>query len=100
MHDLIKHIQIRSIRTDVDEETTLRRLSDEPDYVGMHRGLAADDIESFYRNPREDIKHLHESRKLHILRLGHGPVETEVACLVAPERGIELYVVGTFPHGR
>jgi hypothetical protein len=66
--------------------------------VGMKGGFSADNVDRLYSDQLQPVEHGPGIPKGHIRNKRHGPVETELAGLVAPEGGVELYVVGTDSH--
>ena len=64
----------------------------------MKGRFSADNVDRLYSDDVQSVKHGPGIPKGHIRNKRHGPVETKLTGLVAPEGGVELYVVGTFSH--
>ena len=96
--EVVEYSCIRPIGTNVDAKAALKRRMNNINEVWMKGGFSSDNVDRLYSDPFQSVEHGPGIVKGHIRNKRHGLIETELTGLVAPEGGVELYVVGTFSH--
>jgi len=95
---MFKHAGVCSIGTDIYGQAPLHCLLNKRHDMRMESWLSSHYVQGLYGEAGDSVEHQREVVKGHIRHKGHGLIKAKLAGLVAPEGGIELYVVGAVSH--